>query len=179
MLSVVRFRLALLVQLSFLGLHSVGLLLGTIYTSKTPDLYRNNVHNKVGWTVTWIVLVQCIIGPVNFVASMGKAQGSSEEERAAFLPMSVEALAHHRHAQIARSPTPHRYSHDSGHYTASEPSRSQSISSTENRDEKQQRKFRGHEDAHAEAEKHHTEEQGLLGNANVQRIASCITAKLS
>lgn len=179
MLSVARSRLALIVQLSFLGLHSVGLLLGTIYTSNTPELYKNNAHNKIGWIATCMVVAQCAIGLLKLAASLGHAHEPGEEERAAFLPISVETLAHHRHAQVLRTPRPHRYSHDSGHYTASESSRSQSISSMPDQNEEQQRKLHEYEDAHAGVEADYTEKQSSLGNAKFQGVASRITAKLS
>ena len=37
-------------------MHTAGiaLLLGLVYNHKTPELYDNNVHSKIGWVITWI-----------------------------------------------------------------------------------------------------------------------------
>ena len=173
MLSVNRFRLALMVQLAFLGLHSVGFLLGTIYTNKTPNLYENNAHSKIGWIVTWVVVVQCVIGFVKFATTI-VAPETNGEEQAAFLPISTETLARHEGIQ------PYRYSDDSGHFSASDASLSQSVSSTSGfNEQEQERKLREYQKAHADAEADHSEKHGLLANAKVQRFASRIIAKLS
>lgn len=179
MLSVARSPFALVVQLAFLGLHSVGLILGTIYTNNAPNLYENNIHNKIGWSVTWMVIAQYLLGLVRWAVSLRKAQSHGEEESAAIVPISVEALAHHQYTQTTSSPEPYRYSQDSGHYTASDSSRTQSISSMQDQQEEQQRKFREFENEHTDAEAVHIEKQGLLGNDKVQRLASGITVKLS
>lgn len=173
MLSVARSRLALLIQFSFLGVHSIGLLLGAIYTSKTPKLYQNNSHNKIGWIVTWIVLTQCIIGLIKLAASVGRLENSTQEQ-AAFLPVSAEILAQHQPLET------YRFSNDSGHFTASETSRSPSISSMQERtEEEQQRKLREYEDAHADVSADPNEKQGLLGNAKVRSVAARISAMTS
>lgn len=174
MLSVARSQLALLVQLAFLGLQSIGLWLGTIYSSRTPDLYRNNAHNKIGWSVTWIILIQCVVGLVKLAATIGMPEIKQEEHTTDFLPMSAEALTQHGETQA------YRYSDDSGHFTASDSSRSHSISSISGRnEEEQQRKLREYQDAHVDGEADCTEKQGLLGNAKVRRFASRVSARLS
>ena len=180
MLSVARSRLALPAQLSFLGLHSVGLLLGTVYSSKTPDLYENNAHSKIGWIVTWIVVVQCIIGLVKLVAPVRNPQAIVPDEQAAFLPMSTEALAQHHEAMYF--PDEYRYSRDSGHFTASEASRSQSISSIQEHEIEEHQKFLSHQNLHADTDveyTEYTEKKGFLGNKKVERVASRIAATMS
>ena len=62
MLSIGRSSLTLPVQLVFLCTNGLGLLLGTIYNSKTPDLYENNAHHRLGWVVTGIVSAQAMLG---------------------------------------------------------------------------------------------------------------------
>ena len=177
MLSVARSGLALPTQLSFLGLHTVALLLGTVYHSKTPDLYKNNAHNKIGWIITWIVMAQCIIGLFRLGASLQKSQDVDAEEQNAFLPMSTQALAQHH--QPAYSPDECRYSHDSGHYTASEASRSQSISSMQEQDNEEDSKFLKYRDPHADTNAENKERQGLLDNTRTQRVATCLSAIMS
>lgn len=178
MFSVARSRLALPVQLSFLGVHSTGLLLGTIYTSLTPDLYENNSHNRLGWIVTWMVAGQCIIGIVQLAASIAASRNvSSVEERVSFLPGSTEEMAQYRPIQGMHSPDPNRYSNDSGHFTAS---RSQSVSSArESSEEEQQQKLRNYEAAHNGEDTAATEKHGLLANPKVERFAQKVSSLMS
>lgn len=177
MLSVARSRLALAVQLSFLGLHSVGLLIGTIYSAKTPDLYENNAHNKLGWIVTWIVVAQCIIGIVRLAVKLKESQEVDAEKQDAFLPISTEALAQHH--QATYSTDEYRYSRDSGHFTASEASRSQSISSIHDHEEEEQQKLLEYQNQDADTDAKYMEKQGFLGNSKAQCIASRLAARMS
>ena len=61
MLSIARSRFALPSHLLFLLVNSLGLVLGALYDTQTPDLYENNAHHKVGWIVTWIITCKVII----------------------------------------------------------------------------------------------------------------------
>lgn len=177
MLSISRSRLALPAQLSFLGLHSVGLLFGTIYRSKTPELYENNVHNKIGWIVTWIVVAQCTIGFFKLAVSFQKPQGLDAEERTVFLPMSTQALAQHH--QATYSPDEYRYSRDSGHYTASEASRSQSVSTMQEQENDEHEKFLEYQNTYAGIDTEYMEKLSFLGNKKAQRVANRIAAMVS
>lgn len=152
----------------------MGLLLATVHSSKVPDLYENNVHNKIGWIVTLVVVAQCTIGLLKLAANIVGPQEARTEERVTFLPVSTEALAQHQSTGYQDA---YRYSQDSGHFTASEPSRSQSFSSTHDREEEEEQKLREYQDAQAEAD--YTEKQGLLGNSKIQHAASRISAKVS
>lgn len=128
MLSLSRSRLTLITRLAFLGLNAAGILLGRIYNSKTPELYANNSHNRIGWVVTCIVLVQCIIGVVRTYTDPAKDYVSKLEESAALIP-TAEVLDRHQNSHISRTLQQYRYSHDSGHGTEPGSSRSSSISS--------------------------------------------------
>ena len=177
MLSVSRSRLALPTQVSFLGLHLVGLLLGTVYSSKTPDLYENNAHNKLGWIITWIVVVQFSIGLLKLAASFKKPQEVDAEERIAFLPISTESLAQHHQATC--SPDDYRYSRDSGHFTASETSCSHSVSSMQGHEDEENQKFLEYQNPDANAHPEYMEKQGSFGNTKAQRVASRIASTMS
>ena len=177
MLSVARSRFALPAQLSFLGLHTLGLLLGTVYNSKTPDLYENNAHNKIGWIVTWIVVAQCIIGLVKLAISLKKTKDVDVEEQTSYFPMSTQALVEHH--QATYSSDEYRYSRDSGHYTASEASRSQSVSSMQDQENQEHQKFLGHKISHADTDAEYTEKQGFLGDTKAQRLAVRTAAMMS
>ena len=176
-LSVSRSRLALPAQLSFLGLHSVGLSLGTVYRVKTPDLYENNAHNKLGWIVTCIIVAQCIIGLVKLAINFEEPQKADTQEQIAFLPISTETLAQHH--QASYSLDEYRYSRDSGHFTASDTSRSQSVSSMQCHEDEENQKFLEYQNSHANADAEYMGKQGFSGNTKAQRVASCIAAVLS
>ena len=177
MLSIARSRLALPTQLSFLGLHAVGLSLGTVYTIKTPDLYENNAHNNIGWMVTWIVVAQCIIGLVDLAANFKQPLDINTEEQSAFLPISTQALAQD-HATYS-SLDEYRYSRDSGHYTASEASLSQSVPSMQDQENEEQQKFLEYQQPCAETSAKYTNKQAFLGNTKARRAAICIATVIS
>ena len=177
MLSVSRSWLALPTQLSFLALHSIGLLLGTVYSSKTPDLYENNAHNKLGWIVTWIVVAQCIIGIIQLAVNFKRPQDADAQEQTAFLPPLTESLAQNH--QATYSPDEYRYSRDSGHFTASETSRSQSVSSLQDHEDAETQKFLEYQNTHANTDAEYMEKQSFYGNKKAQRVASCIAVMLS
>ena len=177
MLSIARSQLALPAQLSFLGVHTVAVLLGTAYSSKTPDLYENNAHSKIGWIITGTVVAQSIIGLLKLAVNFHTSKDADAEEQNAYLPVSTQLLAQHH--QALDSPDEYRYSRDSGHYTASEASRSQSVSSMQGQEIEQHQKLLEYRNQHADIEADHMEKQGLLANTKTQRVATCIAAMMS
>ncbi|RDA82910.1 hypothetical protein CP532_4623 [Ophiocordyceps camponoti-leonardi (nom. inval.)] len=70
MLSLAGSRFTLVSQYCFIGLNALGLVFGTIYNAKTPDLYPNNAHNKVGW------LISCVASAQALLSLLGWARGS-------------------------------------------------------------------------------------------------------
>lgn len=116
MLSIARSRYALVSQFFFLVLNALGLLVGIIYNSQTPDLYENNAHHKIGWIATWVVSAQVIMSLIFAYAGRGESD-STAYERTAFLPVSTD--------EMAESPTTYpngihhgyRWSRDSGQGT--------------------------------------------------------------
>lgn len=177
MLSIARYPFALAVQLSFLCVHSTGLLLGTIYNGKTPNLYPNNSHNPVGWITTWVVVGQCVIGLVKLAVSVAKTANASAQEQAAFLPVSAQALAD-QEVDCSPSSDADEHSRDTGHFTASpESSRSNSITPLEDNYAEEQQKLREYRNAHSHAD--YSEKGGLLDSAKIQDLASRITARVS
>lgn len=68
MLSLAKSRYTLVSRLCFLAVNALGLVLGTLYDAKTPDLYPSNVHGKVGWILTLILSVQALMSLVNRAA---------------------------------------------------------------------------------------------------------------
>lgn len=113
MFSVARSRLALPVQFMFLVVNAFGLLLGVIYNNQSPDLYENNVHNKIGWIAIWVMVVEVFMGLLFAYADKDNHSNNSKHsrgstyERVAFLPVSTRDSAGHRY----------RWSGDSGQGT--------------------------------------------------------------
>ncbi|KAI0002365.1 hypothetical protein F4779DRAFT_635236 [Xylariaceae sp. FL0662B] len=135
MFSLARSRYTLAIQFLFLLTNALGLLLGIIYNAKTPDLYPNNAHHKLGWIVTWVVSAQVVIGLVGHIASvMGRntAQQHGKEEEQAFIPISTAAMAEHQRISDRLFSHGYRHSNDSGQGTEpnTESLRSNSVSTT-------------------------------------------------
>ena len=127
MLSISRSRNSLPVQFLFLALNVVGVFLVTIYNAKTPDMYPNNAHHKLGWILTWVVSAQIVMG----VISRYTGRQRKSEEQAALMPVSIAAMEQHQHLHNLRLAETYRFSNDSGQGTepSTESLRSQSISS--------------------------------------------------
>jgi len=167
MLSISRSRYTLPTQFTFLAINAVGVLLVTIYNARTPDLYPNNAHYKIGWIVTWVISAQVIMGVTSAYARR-KGEGH-RSERAAFIPVSTEAMAEHQRAHDLRLADTYRFSNDSGQGTEpnTESLRSQSISSSRSDDHQLPDMSQEHEDADKEVEK-----QGLMDRNRVDRFLS-------
>ena len=101
-------------------MNGLGLLSGKIHSAKTPDLYEHNVHNPLGWALTLIVLLQCIIGAIQKHASVDVMAKTSSEEYEAFIPISAEAMEEHRVMQGRHEREHYRFSRDSGQGTEPE-----------------------------------------------------------
>ncbi|KAI1608511.1 hypothetical protein EDD36DRAFT_101565 [Exophiala viscosa] len=87
MFSIARSRLAFPVQLLFCVTNALGLLLGTVYNVKTPDLYPNNAHHTIGWVASWIISVQILTNLLfaTVQSRMKKTTGSMSVESEPFL----------------------------------------------------------------------------------------------
>ncbi|KAL8774978.1 MAG: hypothetical protein Q9209_000457 [Squamulea sp. 1 TL-2023] len=127
MLSVARSRLASATQIGFFGLNAIGLLVGTVYNANTPDLYENNLHHKFGWAITWVVLAQIIIGLLRLGTDGDKAEESHVEERLPFMSDGTRHMSGYQQMHPESLASMHRYSHDSGHGTESDSSRTSSL----------------------------------------------------
>lgn len=116
MLSVARSRLALPTQFSFLIVNAFGLLLAAVYNNQVPNLYENNVHHKIGWIVTWVMVAEVVMGLL-FAYSGGRRDADTlagpPYERVAFLP--VPTTDHPQHESYPAAPYhQYRWSGDSG-----------------------------------------------------------------
>lgn len=136
MLSIARSRLGLIFHLSFLVLNGLGVLLATIYNTKTPDLYLNNAHHTLGWLLTCVVCAQTFLAFLYRYTCRVETIGCIDE-RNTFIPMSTEAIEEHGRIHSLRNGPDHRFSDDSGQGTErnTESLRSQSLSSIDRNNE--------------------------------------------
>lgn len=172
MLSVARSRLAFATQIAFFGLNAFGLLFGTIYNGRTPDMYEKNLHHKLGWAITWVVLAQIIIGLLRLCADDKKIEDSHGEERLAFMPLGTNNMTgyHQMHPESVASM--HRYSHDSGHGTESNTSRSDSPAGLLEEKDKETPQF---EDQARDYDIPYRKSERLLGSAKMFRLLSRVS----
>lgn len=112
MLSIAQSRYTLIIQAVFLASNTVGVILAIIYNAKTPDLYPNNAHHKVGWIITWIVSAHVLLHLVGRIAGARKMKSNHEKEyspeQQPFLPdsnqdSSSSTLSHDYHNPNTRS----------------------------------------------------------------------------
>lgn len=113
MLSIARSRLAVASQFVFLIVNAFALLLGLIYNYKTPDLYENNAHGKIGWTVTWIASAWVVMSVIDAYAT--RAHPASP--RKAVHDLNAANMAQYQRVQDSQTPPAPRWSNDSGQGT--------------------------------------------------------------
>jgi hypothetical protein len=115
MFSVARSRFALPSQFLFLVCNALGLLVGIIYNSQTPDLYENNAHHKIGWIATWVISAQVVMSLI--FAYAGRGERGKAYEQAAFLPVPTDEMAANPHPYPSGIHHAYRWSRDSGQGT--------------------------------------------------------------
>ncbi|RDW67894.1 integral membrane protein-3 [Coleophoma cylindrospora] len=170
MLSIARSRFSLLAQFAFLALNSVAVFLVTIYNAKTPDLYPNNAHHKLGWLLTWVVSAQVVMAVITrYTGRQGSKPDTPLEERESFIPVSTSAMAEHQRIHDLRSGN-FRFSNDSGQGTEpnTESLRSQSISSGNGDEENMTDMRREYEDEPFQP----VEKPGILRGSRMDRFLS-------
>jgi hypothetical protein len=111
MFSVARSRFTLLSQAIFFILNAVGLFLGTVYNTNTPDLYENNAHHKMGWIFTWVAAAWVVMGVINVYAGRMAGRRDSGQQ------MSTANMAQYQRLQNEEESQVRRWSDDSGQGT--------------------------------------------------------------
>lgn len=111
--SIGKSRLAIPLQFLFLAINAVGILTSVVYDAKTPDLYPNNSHHKIGWAVTWIAVAWTLLGLLNL---LHRPKQSSVLERGSH-PVSTQAMAQYEQLSGYAFQDSYRWSRDSGHGT--------------------------------------------------------------
>lgn len=128
MLSLARSRYTLLAQLVFSAGNGLGVFLGIIYNGKTPDLYPNNAHHKIGWIITAVVGVHVFLHLLDRVTGFMK-KDSADKGAYRGLRSYIPGAADHGRSSEPAQPA-YRASYDSGHGTdrLTESLRSNSVS---------------------------------------------------
>lgn len=108
MLSIAKSRFTIPVQTIFFILNGVGVFLSVVYDAKTPDLYENNAHHKLGWIFTWIALAWVLMSVVNTYAGRRNGRRHSGQQ------VSAENMARYSRLQNEEDSEPRRWSGDSG-----------------------------------------------------------------
>lgn len=136
MFSIARSRYTLPTQFVFVAINALGVLFSTIYDAKTPDLYPNNAHHKLGWLVTWVLSAQVLVSLLGRLAGVFQKDGDSTRinasERQSFIPVSQSAMDEHHRLHGSGFNSAYRNSNDSaqGSEPNTESLRSHSFSST-------------------------------------------------
>lgn len=110
MLSIARSRYVLTSQFAFLVVNAFALLIGVVYSHKTPDLYENNAHSKTGWVITWIASAWV------FMALIQAYMAHSFDDETT-QPLNTANMAEYQRVKEEDLESPYRYSQDSGQGT--------------------------------------------------------------
>ncbi|KAF1843764.1 uncharacterized protein K460DRAFT_408089 [Cucurbitaria berberidis CBS 394.84] len=115
MLSIAHSRFTLPSQLAFLAVNAFALVLGLIYSHKTPNLYENNSHSKTGWAITWIASAWVFMALIQTYT--GPSHGFSRTEDEAAQPITTANMVRYQRVKDEELPNPSRWSIDSGQGT--------------------------------------------------------------
>jgi hypothetical protein len=115
MLSIARSRLALASQFLFLVVNALALLLGFIYNHRTPELYPNNAHSKIGWIMTWIASAWIVMALINAYAVRSRTGSIGQDARHELNVANMAQYQRIHDLQISSAPS--RWSNDSGQGT--------------------------------------------------------------
>jgi len=114
MLSIARSRLALASQFMFLAVNAFALVLGLVYNHKTPELYENNVHSKIGWIITWVASAWVGMALIEAYASRTK---DTLSDRHAGNVLNAANIAQYQRVHNFQASSQSRWSNDSGQGT--------------------------------------------------------------
>lgn len=110
MLSIARSRLALPTQFVFLVVNAFALLLGLWYNHRTPELYENNAHSKIGWIITWIASAWVLMALIQVYTARAKPYSLEDHSGE---PLNIANMAAYQRVHDAEP----RWSNDSGQGT--------------------------------------------------------------
>lgn len=179
MFSIARSRLALLSQLVFIAINALALVLGVVYSNKTPDLYANDSHTKAGWIVTWIASTWVLLALLQVY--VGRKDPSPDVDRASE-PMTAANMARYQSVHDEEIPKFSRWSNDSGQGTERDSaslfghSRSPSV---ESEDQQFAGPLRAHTQEDLDSHDSEAEKRGFLRDTPVTRFLSRNTSRFA
>lgn len=108
MFSVAKSRYTFPWQALFVLLNAVGVILSFIYDANVPNLYKHNVHYRMGWLFTWFSVAWVLMAVVNMYTRKSEARRHSGQQ------MSAANMAQYQRIHQEHEP---RWSRDSGQGT--------------------------------------------------------------
>jgi hypothetical protein len=102
------------VQFVFLLVNALALLLGLVYNHKTPEMYEDNAHSKIGWIITYIASAWVVMAVLQAYAGNPKVETLDDTPTH---PMTAANMAQYQRVHESRLPDPSRFSEDSGQGT--------------------------------------------------------------
>jgi hypothetical protein len=173
MLSIARWRMALVSQFLFLAINAFALLLGLVYNHRTPELYENNAHSKIGWIITWIASAWAAMALIEAYASRSKV-GAAESFTGHDL--NVTNMAQYQCVHDLETTPYSRWSNDSGQGTERNSASLYGSSRSPSVESEQQERFldAAHQFRHEDDDEFfdETEKRGLLKGTAVDRFLS-------
>jgi hypothetical protein len=111
MFSIAKSRYTIPVQSLFFLINGLGVFLSVVYDAKTPDLYENNAHHKIGWIFSFLALVWILLNVVNSYAGRLRGRRHSGHQ------ISAANMARYSRLQNEQDSEQPRWSGDSGQGT--------------------------------------------------------------
>lgn len=74
-----------------MAFNGFGLLLALFYNTRTPDLYPNNAHHKIGWIITAVMVAHVIVGFLARRKSTFVSGAHASVEEQSFVPLTTIA----------------------------------------------------------------------------------------
>lgn len=113
MLSLAKSRYRILVQFVFSSMNALGVALAISYNARTPDLYPNNAHHKIGWIITAIAAIDLCISFFDGIARVTSSRVKVQFEEPELALMSSALQDHDPVDSSDNTSTSHGSSHSS------------------------------------------------------------------
>lgn len=105
MLSVAKSHLCLIAQGMFLIVNGLGTMFGIVYNNRTPNLYQNGKHGRIGWVSAFVTLAWAAISLTTASAGTFGTSNWHRESRRHTMPSM--AMYHHLDVSPSTSDTHH------------------------------------------------------------------------
>ena len=90
MLSIAASRYTFLTQIVFIAVNTLGMLTAMFYNARTPDLYPNNAHHKIGWIIIAVISAHVAVGVIARHKSIQPTFSSHQQaHEQSFMPLAT------------------------------------------------------------------------------------------